>query len=163
LLSRRTLAPRCWWELLVFPAAVLAVHQLRYLLAYGSRAGAELSAHGDRYVGTAAAVALTLVAISLSLGLLRLAVVSKGGGQLPMAGRAPWLRWLAVTGLLLAGFCVIEGLEICFEAHHATGLQGIVGDGGWWALPAAALVGGLMVLLACSGRALRNRSVVWFP
>ena len=49
----------------MFLASVFAVHQLSYVLAYGSEAGTELSEHGDHYVVTAAVVAVALAAISL--------------------------------------------------------------------------------------------------
>jgi hypothetical protein len=140
--------------MLVLPAAVLAVHQLRYLLAYGSNAGSELSAHGDHYVGTGALIAGTLVAVSLVVWLLRLVAVSRGRSYPGMAGAPLWLLWLGVTGLLVAGFCAVEAIEIAFEPHHATGIAGIFGSGGWWALPTAAFVGGLMAGLVRGGRAL---------
>jgi hypothetical protein len=139
---------------LVFPAGVLVVHQLRYLLAFGSHAGSELSAQGDRYVATAAVVAGALVFVSLSVGLMRLVAASRGRGTL-MVARAPlWLLWLALTLLLLVGFCALEGLEMALEPHHAAGLIGIFGHGGLWSLPAAALVGAVMALLVHGGRVL---------
>jgi hypothetical protein len=140
--------------MLVFPAAVLAVHQLRYLLAYGSNAGFELSAHGDHYVATASVIAAVLVAISLGVGMLMMVAASRGRGYPRMARVPLWLLWLAVTLSLVAGFCALEGLEIVFEPHHAGGVAGIVGNGGWWALPAAAFVGAVMALLVRGGRAL---------
>lgn len=145
--------PRCWCETLVFPAAVLAVHQLCYLLAFGSRAGSQLSADGDQYVAAAPLIAGVLVLISAGVGLIRLAA-SRGRGS-PEGARAPlWLRWLWFTVLLLVGFCALEGLEMAFEPHHAGGFVGIFGDGGLWALPAAAFVGAVMTLLWRGGRAL---------
>jgi hypothetical protein len=146
--------PRGWWGTLVFPAAVLAVHQLRYLLAFGSDAGSELGAQGDRYVATAAVVAGALVFVSLSVGLMRLVTASRGRGSL-MAARAPlWMLWLGLTLLLFVGFCALEGLEIALEPHHAAGLTGVFGHGGFWSLPAAALVAAVMALLVHGGRAL---------
>ena len=47
---------RCEWRIVVFPAAVFAVHQLCYLLAYGSDGGVELNADGDHYVAGGAVV-----------------------------------------------------------------------------------------------------------
>lgn len=150
--SRRP--PRGWWEALVFPAGVLAVHQLRYLLAFGSDAGPALSAQGDRYVATAAIVAGVLVFVSLAVGLMTLLAASRGR-ETRMVARVPlWLLWLALTLLLLVGFCALEGLEMALEPHHAAGLTGILGHGGFWSLPAAALVGALMALLVHGGRAL---------
>lgn len=138
----------------MFPAGVLAVHQLRYLLAFGSDAGSQLSAQGDHYVATAAVVAGALVLLSVTAGLMKLFAASRGRGTLTVT-RAPfWLLWLALAALLLVGFCALEGLEIALEAHHAAGLIGIFGHGGLWALPAAASVGAVMALLVHGGRAL---------
>jgi hypothetical protein len=130
------------------------VHQLRYLLAFGSDAGSELSAQGDRYVAMAAVLAGALVVLSLSVGLMRLVAAWRGRGT-PVTARAPlWLLWLALTLLLVVGFGALEGLEMAFEPHHAAGLIGIFGHGGFWSLPAAALVGAVMALLVHGGRAL---------
>jgi hypothetical protein len=79
---------------------------------------------------------------------------SRGRTYPRMAGAPLWLFWLTMTVLLVAGFCVLEGLEIVFEPHHPDGVAGIFGDGGWWALPAAAFAGALMALLARGGRLL---------
>jgi hypothetical protein len=148
--------------MVVFPASVLAVHELCYLLAYGSHAGAELSEHGDNYVATAAVVAGALGAISLGLGLLRLLAASRGRREPAMASVPLWLVWLGWTLALVAGFCALEGLEIVFEPHHFGGVVGVFGNEGWGALPAAGFVGAAMTLLLRCGRALlaivmRNR------
>jgi hypothetical protein len=141
-----------WWQLLALPAAVLAVHQLRYVLAYGSRAASELSAHGDRYVSTAALVASTLVAISLAAGLVRLVAVSRGGSR-PRIGSAPWwLLWLGLTVALVAGYWALEGLEAAFEPEHAGGVASAFAEGGFWALPAAALVAAVLTAIVRGGR-----------
>ena len=139
---------------MVFPGAVLAVHQLRYLLAYGSHAGTELTAHGDRYVGTASVIAGTLVGIALAVAALRLAASSRGRVDLEIVRLPPWLLWLGLMLLLLAGFCALELLEIAFEPHRTVGVVSIVAGGGWWALPAAAFVAAVMALLVYGGRAL---------
>jgi hypothetical protein len=144
----------CRWRLVAFPAAVFAVHQLCYLLEYGSGAGDELTAHGDRYVATAVLVALALVAISLGGGLSRLFGAWRGRRR-PAEVRVPlWLVWLGWTLALLAGFCALEGLEIALEPHHTGGMVGVFGNGGWWALPAAAFVAAVVALFLRGGRAL---------
>jgi hypothetical protein len=96
----------------------------------------------------------TLVAVSLGVGMLMLVATSRGRGHPRMASAPLWLLWVAVTFLLVVGFCALEWLEAAFEPHHAAGVVGTFGDGGWWALPAAAFVGALMTLLARGGRAL---------
>jgi hypothetical protein len=133
---------------------VLAVHQLRYLFAYGSHAAAELSEHGDHYVASATVVAGVLVAISLAFGVLRLVAIWRGRAHVEIVRAPLWLVWLGLTVVLLAGFCVLEGLEMLFEPHRTAGISDIFGSGGWWALPAAALVAALMASLVHGGRAL---------
>jgi hypothetical protein len=145
---------RAWWAALVLPAAVLAVHQLRYLLAYGSHAAAQLSARGDHYVSTATLIAGTLVAIALAFGVLRLMATWRGRSQVELVRAPLWLLWLGLTLVLLAGFCAVEGLEMVFEPHHPAGLAAIWGSGGWWAVPAAAFIAALMALLVHGGRVL---------
>lgn len=144
---------RCRWRMVVFPASVFAVHQLSYLLAYGSDAGTELSAHGDHYVA-AAMVAVALAALSLVPGLVRLLGAWRGRTRPAMSSVPLWLAWLGWTLALVAGFCALEGLEIVLEPHHVGGVVGVLGNDGWWALPAAAFVGAVMTLLLRGGRAL---------
>ena len=152
--SDRCLVARCRWRIVVFPASVFAVHQLSYLLAYGSDAGTELSEHGDHYVATAAMAALALAALSLVLGLVRLLEAWRGRTPPAMTSLPLWLAWLGWTLALVAGFCALEGLEIVLEPHHVGGVVGVFGNDGWWALPAAAFVGAVMTLLLRGGRAL---------
>jgi hypothetical protein len=142
------------WRIVVFPALVFAVHQLSYLLSYGSDAGTELSEHGDHYVATAAIAAAALAASSLAVGLVRLLGAWRGRTR-PVTTSLPlWLGWLGWTLALVAGFCALEGLEIVLEPHHVGGVVGVFGNDGWWALPAAAFVGSVMTLLLRGGHAL---------
>jgi hypothetical protein len=145
---------RGWWAALVLPAAVLAVHQLRYVLAYGSHAAAQLSAHGDHYVAAATVISGTLVGIALGLAVLRLLATWRGRAHVEVVRAPLWLLWLSLTFVLVAGFCALEGLEVLLEPHRGAGMSAIFGSGGWWALPAAAFVAAVMVLLVHGGRAL---------
>ena len=63
--------------LLLIPAALLVVHQLRDTLAYGSRANAELTAQGHSYLYRDALVRL-LFGIGLALPAPRRAGVADG-------------------------------------------------------------------------------------
>ena len=56
-------SPRQRFALLLMPVATVAVHQLRYLLAYGSHAGRALADQGDYYVESLTPVLGVLVAI----------------------------------------------------------------------------------------------------
>ena len=66
----------------------------------------------------------------------------------PRTGRGPGGRpasferlWLVATLALLAVYAGQETLEGLLSSGHPGGLQALLGDGGWWVLPAAALVG----------------------
>jgi hypothetical protein len=140
---------------LVFPASVLAVHELRYVLAYGSRAGSELSAHGDHYVTTAAVVTGALVGLAMAVGVVRLLATSRGQGSLAVPRVPVWLLWLGLTLLLLVGFWALEGVELIFEPSHGISAGArVFADGGLWAVPAAMFVAALMALLVLGGRVL---------
>lgn len=49
--------------------------------------------------------------------------------------------WLSCTACLLAVYSSQEVLEGLFATGHPTGIAGVFGGGGWWAIPAAACVG----------------------
>ncbi len=131
---------------LLLPAA-FAVHQLRYMLAFGAGTGPELERTGHSYLHSVVPWLILLVALA-------------AGGFLRALGRAfsrqTTVRryslsfvalWVACTGALVAIFAAQELLEGVFATGHPTGLSAIFGYGGWWALPTAACVG--LVLAAC--------------
>lgn len=143
-----------WSGAAIFPGGVLAVHELRYLLAYGAHAGRELRAHGDTYASTASLVAGVLVAIlasAVGVGLIR---ATRGVVPPRPPVRRPWQSWLCWTVVLTLGFCAVEGLEMVFESEHADGFAGVFGSGGWWAIPAAVAVGAVLTILRRGARAL---------
>jgi membrane protease YdiL (CAAX protease family) len=119
----------------------LALHQLRYLLAYGGQASAELERQGHSYLDTAApllvaaAVALLVVSV-LSPALLRLAPVLTRDvcGTERAAGYA---------AALLAVYFAQELTEGLLAGGHPAGLVGVLGAGGWLALPLAMALGAL--------------------
>src|SRR5580704_13615839 len=85
---------------MLFPAAAFAVHQLRYELAYGSRAGAALSAQGHGYLTSLAPWVAVLVALALGSFLARLA--RAGGGELEARPRRAFAGlWLLASACLL--------------------------------------------------------------
>lgn len=130
------------------------MHQLRYVLAYGSHAAAQLSAHGDHYVATATVTSGALVAVALGLSVLKLPATWRGRAHVEIVRGPLRLLWLGLILLLFAGYCALEGLETVFEPDRAAGIAEIFGSGGWWALPAAAFVAGLVALLVHGGHAL---------
>src|SRR6202011_2666918 len=49
--------------------------------------------------------------------------------------------WLVCSAALLTIYVAQELLEGWFSSGHAAGLAGVLGYGGWWAIPAALCVG----------------------
>ena len=154
--------------ILLMPAAALAVHQLRYWLAYGSRANAELSAQGHSYLHSL--VPWTVLALGVGATLfvrrLRRALATGETGRLTRVSVAA--LWALTWGGLVFIYASQETLESIFATGHPAGVAGIFGEGGWLAVPVAAAVAALVVSFLRVGRAvLRAASRVaparWAP
>jgi hypothetical protein len=144
----RRLLPATW-----VPLAAIAVHQLRFFLAYGSEGGHELSETGHSYLHSLTPWIVLLCALGVG-GFLRRLALAWGGGQTDPRPRHSSLRlWLLASVALIAIYAGQEALEGLLSTGHADGLAGIFGDGGWWAVPAALAVGGALTLLVRGGRA----------
>jgi hypothetical protein len=121
-----------------------ALHQLRYLLAYGSGSHHELAAQGHAYLTAVAplvAVVLLLVAADV---LTRITGARPGGpGEAP-----PSLRrlWAVAAGFLFSAYCFQESLEGLFASGHPGGVAGVLGHGGWVAGPLAIVIGFVVAL-----------------
>jgi hypothetical protein len=139
--------------LLVVPAAAMAVHQLRYSLAYGSQASAELTAQGHSYLHSLVPWMILGIGAALSSFLRRAARAARTGEAGSFARLSAPVLWALTSGLLVVVYAMQEGLEELFSAGHPTGATGIVGNGGWWAVPASAAVAVLVVALLRLGRA----------
>jgi hypothetical protein len=113
-----------------------AVHQLRYLVAYGGDAGAALGAQGHAYL-TVAAPPLVIVATSAVLGTLVAAALStdRAASHRRAAG------WAFCSAALLAVFGVQELVEGMLASGHAGGMAAVTARGGWIAVPIAVAVG----------------------
>jgi hypothetical protein len=147
----------------LMPAAVLTVHQLRYLLAFGGGTGQELEKEGHQYLSALAAPIAMSVAIVVGLFLARLASAwregeGNGGASAP-SGRdggspSPWRGFLRLSltigASLLALYSCQELLEGMLSSGHPGGFQGVFGDGGWWAVPLS-LACGLVIAAALRG------------
>jgi hypothetical protein len=126
--------------------AALAVHELRYLLAYGDRAGEALASQGHAYLSDLGGALITLVLATLLATLL--------AGALAPADRRPneptggaFLRTAALYALaLLAIFCAQELTEGAVAAGHPAGLAAVLAHGGWVALPLALAAGAVCSL-----------------
>jgi hypothetical protein len=122
-------------------SGAVGVHELRYLLAYGDRAGQELAHQGHGYM----TVVVPLIALAFT-GFLAHVVWCL------VAGRPTQRQWrrgsltLIFASALLAVYTGQELLEGQLAAGHAGGLSGVFGSGGWVALPLCLLVA---AVLAC--------------
>jgi hypothetical protein len=139
-LSARTrIAPFGQVALLV-PAA-FAVHQLRYLLAFGGGAGAELQRTGHSYLHSLVPWIVLVLALVVGRFLRELGRAFAGHSSVPRYAVSLAGMWVACSACLVAIFACQESLEGLFAAGHPAGLAGIFGYGGWWAIPAAVCVG----------------------
>jgi hypothetical protein len=142
--------------LLLVPAAAFLVHQLRYTLAYGSRANAELAAQGHSYLSSL--VPWFVLALGLALALfVRRAARSLRGRETGRVARAGGLAlWAGTWAGLVAIYAVQESLEALLASGHPGGIGGVLGHGGWWAIPVAAVVAvGVLALLRVARVVLR--------
>jgi hypothetical protein len=127
-------------------AGALGLHELRYLISWGSSADTALERHGHAYLGVAAPLVAALLAIALAQLVLRLAR--------PRASTAParGKLWLGAGVALLAIYASQETLEGLLAGGHPGGLAGVFGHGGLVALPLAFVIGGLTALAERSVR-----------
>lgn len=133
------------------PAAAFAVHQLRFLLAFGPRASVQLTATGHSYLHSLVPWIILLLGLSAGVFLLRLGHAVAGSQaavtRSPSGRTLSFLAlWLTSALCLVAIYAIQEFLEGLFLFGHPAGWEGIFGFGGWWAIPSAAGVG---LVLAC--------------
>lgn len=123
------------------PAAALAVHQLRYWLAFGSSATAQLQAQGHSYLHSLVPWIVLMLAVSVGIFLRALGRALGGRCSLPRYTLSFAALWLVCAACLVAIYVGQEFLEGLFATGHPGGLIGIFGYGGWWSVPAALAVG----------------------
>ena len=132
---------RSFGRALVVPAAALAVHQLRFALAFGDATGVELSREGHSYLHSV--VPWIVLAAGLGVGAFLIALGRALGGRRSVSRYALSFAalWLVCSLCLVAIYMVQEFLEGMFATGHPAGWAGIFGYGGWWSVPAAVCVG----------------------
>jgi hypothetical protein len=135
---------------MLLPVAAFAVHQLRYLIAYGSNANSVLASQGHSYLNSLAPWLVLLIGVAVGSFLLRVArALSAGADARP---RRSFLGlWALASVSLLAIYTTQELLEGFFAAGHPSGIAGVFGHGGWWAAilsPAIGLVVAALLRLA---------------
>lgn len=118
-----------------------AVHQLRYLLAYGASTDDELARQGHTYLAHAMPLLFGIGLAALTARLVRGAI----SGKAPLAERRIKATSYAIG--IAAVFCCQELMEGALVAGHATGLAAIFSAGGWAAMPLAAIFGVLAALI----------------
>jgi hypothetical protein len=149
--------------LLLVPAAALAVHQIRYSLAYGSKANAQLATQGHSYLHSLAPWTVLALGIGATLFLRRVAraLVSSDAGR--PRGRSFAALW-SLSGVgLLAVYSVQETLESFLSSGHPGGVAGVFGHGGLWAVPASAAVGLVVALVLLAGRVVLDVATRFTP
>ena len=134
------------------PAVALLVHQARYSLTYGARANAELTAQGHSYLHSLVPWTIFALGVGASMFLHRVARAARTGRTGAFTTASAFVLWSATTAALLAIYAVQEVLEELSISGHPDGMAGVFGDGGWWALPAAAVAALAVVALLRLGR-----------
>ena len=131
----------------VVPVAAFAVHQLRYLLAFGSGASAELQRQGHSYLHSVVPWLVMALALAVGAFLSSLGQALSGRASLPRYGLSLFGLWMACSAGLIVIYSGQEFLEGLLATGHPAGLVGIFGYGGWWAIPAALCIGLVLAAL----------------
>jgi hypothetical protein len=125
----------------IVASGAFALHQLRYLLAFGS-GSAEITEHGHRYMTDLLPAIAVLVLAGAVATLIR-------GTEGASPARASLARRIAIfAGALLAIYLSQESLEAALFAGHPAGPTTLLTHGGWLALPLALAIGTLSAFLA---------------
>jgi hypothetical protein len=125
---------------LLAPAAV-AVHELRYLLAFGPNAALELQRQGHSYLHSVVPWLAFVVAVAAGGFLRALGRAFSGRTSVSRLSASFATLWLACAACLLVIYIGQEFLEGTFAAGHPAGWMGIFGYGGWWSIPASVCIG----------------------
>jgi hypothetical protein len=139
------------------PAAAFAVHQLRYWLAFGGHVGDVLRAQGHSYLHSVGPWLVVLLAIAAGGFLRELGRALGGRCTGPRHALSFTALWLVCAAVLIGIYAAQEMLEGVLATGHAGGLSGVVGYGGWWAVPAALGVGLVLAALFHGARRVLHR------
>ena len=126
----------------ILALGAFAVHQLRYLIAFGSSSSEELARQGHGYMAAWLPI-LGVFTISALLGTL---IRGRFGARLAEASLSR--RAAIFAAALLAIFVTQESLEGVLAAGHPGGVAAVLGYDGWLAIPLAAAIGFVAALLA---------------
>jgi hypothetical protein len=138
--------------LTLMPAAAFAVHQLRYWLVYGDRAGSVLARQGHAYLHSLAPWLVGLMALAAGVFLRALGRAFHGHVSVRRYALSFAALWFACAAALVAIYALQELLEALLATGHPAGVAGVFGYGGWWAVPASVLVGLVVAALLHGAR-----------
>ena len=119
------------------PAGALAVHQLRFLLAFGGDAGVELARQGHSYLHSLVPWVVLLIGLAVGAFLWALGRAMGGQRSAPRYTLSLAALWVVCSACLLAIYVTQEFLEGLLATGHPSGLAGVFGYGGWWSIPVA--------------------------
>jgi hypothetical protein len=129
----------------LLPLAALGVHDLRFHLAFGHDADHELATEGHAYLGALSPLCVLLAAGVAAELVVRFSRARSGGGD----SRHPHALSRLAAAIALALVAIYVGQELLegfLSSGHPGGLEGIFGDGGWWAIPLAGLFAWVIAL-----------------
>ena len=132
-------------------ATALALHELRYMLAYGDDAGAQLGAQGHAYLSFAGAAATALLVAAVYQFGAALARARRHGRAEPEHASFG-AAWAAAAAVLLAVYTGQESIELLGSGQAVTPAT-IAAGGGWVALPLAIALGAFVALALRLSRA----------
>jgi hypothetical protein len=154
--------PGTLWRLrafAMFAAGTLAVHELRFLLAYGPHSEHELASEGHGYLGFVTPLAVLLLLLACGEFLVRF------GRRRHTSSGAPdfWRLWAACSVVLAGAYSVQEWLEGQLSPGHPGELSAVLGGGGGWGFVAAVGVGALIAVVFRGARAAEARAAAGGP
>lgn len=138
------------------PAAAIAVHQLRYWLAFGPAASSELQRQGHSYLHSIAPWIVVALAWAVGAFLSAMGRAMSGQRSAPRYGLSLLALWVVSAASLVVIYGGQEFLEGLLATGHPAGIGGIFGYGGWWAVPAAVCVGLVLAALLHGARWILN-------
>jgi len=148
------------------PAAALLVHQLRFVLAFGGGAGAQLARQGHAYLHSLVPWVVLLLGVAAGCFLRSLGRALAGQRSASRYTLSLTALWIICSACLLTIYVAQEFLEGLYATGHPAGLVGIFGYGGWWAIPASACVGLVLAAVLHGARwtldAIASRAIVTF-
>ncbi len=133
--------------------AAFALHQLRFLIAYQGAAHHELARQGHGYLRVLVALVPAVLVLTALHFAGSLAAARRGAGAEAPSPRVRVL-WPVTSVGLLALYAAQESLEGFVEAGHPVGLGGVLGQGGWIAVPLAVVLGLIVAVLLRGAAAL---------